>query len=63
MGKRVSNGSRTFNFISNLLAFVLSAVMGIAFVMLVDKTHDLFSDFTLQVGRSACRTGDPRIGD
>jgi len=25
------------------MAFVLSAVMGVGFVMLVDKTHDLFA--------------------
>ena len=37
------NGSRHLSLIGGLMAFVLSAVMGVGFVMLVDKTHDLFA--------------------
>lgn len=48
MGKRVSSGSRAFNFINTLLAFVLSGVMGVAFVMLVEKTHDLLAATALE---------------
>jgi hypothetical protein len=36
-------GSRPLSLIGGLMAFVLSAVMGVGFVVLVDKTHDLFS--------------------
>lgn len=50
MGKLVSSSSRAFNFTSSLLAFALSAVMGVAFVMLVDKTHDLLSATALEGG-------------
>ena len=43
MSKQLYGSSRALNFMSAVLAFVLSAVMGIAFVALVDKTHDLLS--------------------
>jgi hypothetical protein len=43
MGKKLYDGARALNFKSSLLAFVLSAVMGIAFVALTNKTHDLLS--------------------
>ena len=43
MGKRLNRGSRAWNCISGLLAFVLSAIMGLGFVTLVEKTHDLLS--------------------
>jgi len=33
---------------SALLAFALSAAMGVAFVMVVNKTHDLFSSTTFE---------------
>jgi hypothetical protein len=42
MGKR-NSGSRPLSLMSALLAFALSAAMGVAFVMVVNKTHDLFS--------------------
>lgn len=41
MGKL--SGSRTFGMMSALLAFALSAALGLAFVMVVNKTHDLFA--------------------
>ena len=40
MGKQLYGGSRALNFMRGLLAFVLSALMGIGFVALTDKTHD-----------------------
>ena len=45
MGKR-NSGSRPLGLLSSLLAFALSAAMGVAFVMVVNKTHDLFSSAT-----------------
>jgi hypothetical protein len=42
MGKR-NSGSRPLGMMSALLAFALSAAMGLAFVIVVNKTHDLFS--------------------
>ena len=42
MRKKFS-GSKPLGLINGFTAFVLSAVMGVGFVMLVDKTHDLFS--------------------
>ena len=43
MGKQLYRDSRPLGSIGGLVAFVLSAAMGVAFVMLVDKTHNLFS--------------------
>ena len=43
MSRQLSGRSRRLEFFGVLLAFVLSAAMGVAFVALVDKTHDLFS--------------------
>lgn len=40
MGNHLNGGSRALNSMSALLAFVLSALMGIGFVTLTDKTHD-----------------------
>jgi hypothetical protein len=42
MGQR-NSGSRSLGLAGGLLAFVLSAIMGVAFVMVVEKTHELFS--------------------
>jgi hypothetical protein len=42
--------SRPFGLIGSLLAFALSAVLGIAFVLLVNKTHDLFSSSVFERG-------------
>ena len=47
MGK-INSGSRPMGLIGALLAFGLSAAMGVAFVLLVDKTHDLFSSAALE---------------
>jgi hypothetical protein len=43
MGK-LNSGPRPLSLMSALLAFALSAAMGVAFVMVVNKTHDLFSN-------------------
>ena len=43
MGNRSSTGSRTLNVTRMLPAFVLSAILGIAFVAVVNKTHNLFA--------------------
>jgi len=42
MEKRIS-GPRPMGPLSALLAFGLSALLGVAFVLVVNKTHDLFS--------------------
>ena len=42
MGK-LSSGPRPLGLLSALLAFGLSAAMGVAFVIVVNKAHDLFS--------------------
>jgi hypothetical protein len=44
MDKQEYSGPPSLNFMSGLLAFVLSALMGIVFVTLVDKTHHLFAN-------------------
>ena len=49
MGK-INSGSRPMGLIGALLAFGLSAAMGVAFVLLVDKTHDLFSSAAFEDG-------------
>jgi hypothetical protein len=49
MGKQ-NNGPRPMGVMSALLAFALSAVMGLAFVMVVNKTHDLFSSTAFTEG-------------
>jgi hypothetical protein len=41
--RRRNTKSRSFSFLGGVLAFALSAVMGVGFVALVNKTHDLFS--------------------
>ena len=41
--EKPASGPRPMGLLSALLAFALSAAMGVAFVMVVDKTHDLFS--------------------
>lgn len=46
MGKISS--TRALGLMRALLAFALSAVMGVAFVLLVNKTHDLFSSTTFE---------------
>jgi hypothetical protein len=43
MAKRLNSGSRAWNSVSGLLAFVLSAIMGLGLVTLVEKTHELLS--------------------
>jgi hypothetical protein len=43
MGKRPSGDPRAFSPFSALLAFVLSAVLGLAFVATVNKAHELFA--------------------
>jgi len=49
MGK-LNSGPRPLGMMSALLAFVLSAAMGLAFVMVVFKTHDLFSSPAFENG-------------
>ena len=49
MGK-LNSGSRPLGMMSSLLAFALSAVLGLAFVLVVNKTHDLFSSDAFAVG-------------
>jgi hypothetical protein len=49
MGK-LNSGSRPLSLVSALSAFALSAAMGAAFVMVVNKTHDLFSSATFADG-------------
>ena len=41
--QKLHRESRVFSFLSGALAFVLSAVLCVGFVMLVEKTHDLLS--------------------
>lgn len=48
MGKKLSERSRTLGFFAGLLAFVLSAALGVAFLGLVVKTHELFACSTLE---------------
>jgi len=43
MGKRPSGDPRAFSPIRGLLAFALSAVLGLAFAAVVLKAHDLFA--------------------
>ena len=43
MGNRSNTGSRALNVTRSLPAFVLSAILGIAFVAVVNKTHDMFA--------------------
>jgi len=43
MGKRPRGDPRAFSPIRGLLAFALSAVLGLAFAAVVLKTHDLFA--------------------
>lgn len=45
-----NSGSRSLGLVGGLLAFVLSAIMGVAFVMVVNKTHDLFSSAVFEDG-------------
>lgn len=45
-----NNGPRPMGMMSALLAFALSAVMGLAFVVVVNKTHDLFSSAAFTEG-------------
>ena len=47
MGQRKS-GSKPLDLVGGVLAFVLSAIMGVAFVLVVNKTHDLFSSAALE---------------
>ena len=42
--------TRPFGLIGSLLAFALSAVLGIGFILLVNKTHDLFSNAAFEQG-------------
>lgn len=49
MGK-LNSGSRPLGMMSALLAFALSAAMGVAFVVVVNKTHDLFSSPAFEDG-------------
>lgn len=41
--EKPTSGPRPMGLLNALLAFALSAAMGVAFVMVVNKTHDLFS--------------------
>ena len=43
MRDRSNTGSRALNVTRTLPAFALSAILGIAFVVVVNKTHDLFA--------------------
>ena len=56
---RLNSGSRPLGVMKALLAFVLSAAMGVAFVMLVNKTHYLFSRAAFEDGSP---TWQPRWG-
>jgi hypothetical protein len=64
---RQNSSSRPMGLMGAFLAFGLSAALGIAFVLVVDKTHDLFSSNLFEggfpnvaaslrgVGTSCCR--------
>ena len=52
MGNRQNGDPRAFSLFRTFLAFFLSAVMGLAFVGVVNKAHDLFA-------RSECQ--QPRM--
>lgn len=43
MRNRSPAGSRALNAMRSLPAFVLSAILGIGFVAVVNRTHDLFA--------------------
>ena len=43
MGVRTNTRSPALNITRSLPAFVLSAILGIAFVAVVNKTHNLFA--------------------
>lgn len=45
-----SGGSRSLDLLGGLLAFVLSAIMGCAFLLVVNTTHDIFSGAALANG-------------
>ena len=50
--RKVNRASQPLGVISVALAFGLSAVMCLAFVLVVDKTHDLFSSAAFEDGIS-----------
>ncbi len=52
---RPQKRDRRWNPVTGLLGFVLSGAMGVAFVFVVNKTHDLFADPTFE------QTSIPRI--